>query len=148
MPGMIPVCLRSVVFWGPPGTGKISVARRVGQILYHMGSLSTPEMIECSVSDLVASYLMDMLDRALGNVLFIDEAYRLAGGDYKRQFTAPWLTDEAIHLASVLFSGWLAQEPARSFSNRSVAKALHPAVLEVHKTERPGVWASFVHHRP
>ncbi|KAL4771213.1 P-loop containing nucleoside triphosphate hydrolase protein [Aspergillus nidulans var. acristatus] len=80
------------VFRGPPGTGKTSVARRLGQIFYDMGFLSAPGMIECSVSDLVAPYqgqtghrVVDLLDRALGQVLFIDEAYRLAGGDYERQ---------------------------------------------------------------
>ncbi|GKZ32885.1 hypothetical protein AbraIFM66950_002571 [Aspergillus brasiliensis] len=88
------------------------------------------------------------------------------------QATAHRLTDEAIHLASAFqvagfghviaslrsaddaacaalaraFYGFLAQEPARLFSNRSVAEALHDAMLEVRKTERPSVWASFVHY--
>ncbi|OGM49016.1 hypothetical protein ABOM_003124 [Aspergillus bombycis] len=80
------------VFQGPPGTGKTSTARKVGQIFYDMGFLSSAEVIECSVSDLIASYqgqtgkqVMDLLEQALGKVLFIDEAYRLADGGYEKQ---------------------------------------------------------------
>lgn len=72
------------VFKGPPGTGKTSTARKLGQIFYDMGFLSKAEVIECSATDLIGQYLghtgpivRAMLDRALGKVLFIDEAYRL-----------------------------------------------------------------------
>ncbi|GAB1200978.1 hypothetical protein APSETT444_010362 [Aspergillus pseudonomiae] len=80
------------VFRGPPGTGKTSTARKVGQIFYDMGFLSAAEVIECSVSDLIASYqgqtgkqVVDLLEQALGKVLFIDEAYRLAAGEHQKQ---------------------------------------------------------------
>ncbi|KAG2421571.1 hypothetical protein HFD88_005546 [Aspergillus terreus] len=80
------------VFRGPPGTGKTSTARKVGQIYYDMGFLSAAEVVECSVSDLLAQYqgqtgklVVDLLERALGKVLFIDEAYRLAGSGYEKQ---------------------------------------------------------------
>ncbi|KAJ5371897.1 hypothetical protein N7517_003903 [Penicillium concentricum] len=80
------------VFRGPPGTAKTSTARKMGQIFYDMGFLSAPELIECSTSDLIASSqgqtrqrVTDWLERALGKVLFIDEAYRLASGGYERQ---------------------------------------------------------------
>lgn len=76
------------VFKGPPGTGKTHTARIVGQIFYDMGFLSTNEVIECSASHLVGQYLghtapkvVDLLERALGKVLFIDEACRLIGRD-------------------------------------------------------------------
>jgi SpoVK/Ycf46/Vps4 family AAA+-type ATPase len=75
------------LFKGPPGTGKTHTARIVGQIFYDMGFLSTAEVIECSASHLIGQYMgqtapkvIDMFERALGKVLFIDEAYRLAGG--------------------------------------------------------------------
>jgi SpoVK/Ycf46/Vps4 family AAA+-type ATPase len=72
------------VFKGPPGTGKTTVARKVGQIFYDMGFLAEPELIECSVSHLISGYvgqtgqkIVRLFERALGKVLFIDEAYRL-----------------------------------------------------------------------
>lgn len=75
------------IFKGPPGTGKTHTARIVGQIFYDMGFLSTPEVVECSASALIGQYLghtapkvVDLFERALGKVLFIDEAYRLANG--------------------------------------------------------------------
>ncbi|KAJ6257338.1 Stage V sporulation protein K [Drechslerella dactyloides] len=74
------------VFKGPPGTGKTVTARKLGQIYYDMGLLSKPEVVECSVSDVVGEYVGQteakvarLFNRALGKVLFIDEAYRLAG---------------------------------------------------------------------
>jgi SpoVK/Ycf46/Vps4 family AAA+-type ATPase len=72
------------VFKGPPGTGKTTVARKVGQIFYNMGFLAEPELIECSVSHLISGHasqtgrnVIRLFERALGKVLFIDEAYRL-----------------------------------------------------------------------
>jgi len=79
------------VFTGPPGTGKTCTARIMGQLFYHMGFLSTDEVIECSASHMVGRYtgqsapkVVSLLESALGKVLFIDEAYRLTssrGGD-------------------------------------------------------------------
>ncbi|KAF5011132.1 hypothetical protein FDECE_2740 [Fusarium decemcellulare] len=73
------------IFKGPPGTGKTSTARKVGKIFYDMGFLSSDDVIECSASDLIGQYhghtaplVRSYLDKALGKVLFIDEAYRLA----------------------------------------------------------------------
>ena len=80
------------VFRGPPGTGKTSTARKMGQLFYDMGLLSAPDLVECSASDLVSSYeggtghrVTDWLERALGKVLFIDEGYRLASGECELQ---------------------------------------------------------------
>ena len=72
------------LFKGPPGTGKTHTARIVGQIFYDMGFLSTNDVIECSASQLIGQYqgqtapkVVSTFDKALGKVLFIDEAYRL-----------------------------------------------------------------------
>ncbi|KAK0731900.1 P-loop containing nucleoside triphosphate hydrolase protein [Lasiosphaeris hirsuta] len=75
------------LFKGPPGTGKTHTARIIGQVFYDMGFLSTNEVIECSASHLIGQYLghtapkvVNLFERALGKVLFIDEAYRLGAG--------------------------------------------------------------------
>ncbi|KAF3923850.1 hypothetical protein ABW21_db0205876 [Orbilia brochopaga] len=77
------------VFKGPPGTGKTTTARKMGQIFYNMGFLASNEVIECSASDLTAEFLgqtaqktRKKLESALGKVLFIDEAYRLLDNQY------------------------------------------------------------------
>ncbi|UKZ70725.1 uncharacterized protein TrAtP1_011696 [Trichoderma atroviride] len=75
------------VFKGPPGTGKTHTARIVGQIFYDMGILSTNEVVECSASQLIGKHVghtgpkvIDLFEKSLGKILFIDEAYRLGLG--------------------------------------------------------------------
>ncbi|MEV6862568.1 AAA family ATPase [Streptosporangium subroseum] len=76
--------MRHFVFVGPPGTGKTSVARTVAKIFYAFGLLETPYVVEAQRADLVGEFLgataiktNELVDRALGGVLFIDEAYSL-----------------------------------------------------------------------
>lgn len=80
------------LFRGPPGTGKTSTARRMGKVYYDMGFLATAEVLECSVTDLVGEFMgqtgpktQKLFERALGKVLFIDEAYRLAEGHFAKE---------------------------------------------------------------
>jgi SpoVK/Ycf46/Vps4 family AAA+-type ATPase len=76
--------MRHFVFLGPPGTGKTTVARAVAKIFYAFGLLDKPTVVEAHRADLVGEYLgataiktNELIDSALGGVLFIDEAYSL-----------------------------------------------------------------------
>ncbi|MDO5711767.1 MAG: AAA family ATPase [Micrococcales bacterium] len=83
---------RHLVFVGNPGTGKTTVARLVGAIYHALGLLSKGQLIEVDRSELVAGYLgqtaqktMEVIKSADGGVLFIDEAYTLAGDQYGQE---------------------------------------------------------------
>ncbi len=86
-----------MVFMGNPGTGKTTVARLISKIYKELGLLSKGTLVETDRSGLVAGYVgqtalkvRDVVHKALGGVLFIDEAYSLAS-DTQNDFG-----DEAI----------------------------------------------------
>ena len=73
------------ILTGNPGTGKTSIARKMGEILQAMDILPTSRVIEASRATLVGKYMGEtpkivnqMCDKAMGGILFIDEAYTLS----------------------------------------------------------------------
>ena len=78
-----------MAFLGNPGTGKTEVAKLIAEIFYDEGILPTKNLIEVDPSGLIAQYVgqtgpktHDVVQRALGGVLFIDEAYALSSGGH------------------------------------------------------------------
>jgi stage V sporulation protein K len=79
-----------MLFKGNPGTGKTTVARKLGTLFHEMKVLSKGHLIEAERADLVGEYIghtaqktRELLKKASGGILFIDEAYSLGRGGEK-----------------------------------------------------------------
>jgi len=79
-----------MMFKGNPGTGKTTVARLIGHLFQKMNVLSKGHLIEAERADLVGEYIghtaqktRDLIKKAMGGILFIDEAYSLGRGGEK-----------------------------------------------------------------
>ncbi len=89
-----------LAFTGNPGTGKTTVARIVGHIYKQIGLLSKGHFIEVSRTDLIAGYqgqtalkVKNVIERAKGGVLFIDEAYSITENDHSDSYGRECLTE-------------------------------------------------------
>src|SRR5690606_20723935 len=102
----------------PPGTGKTTVARLVGQALKQLGVLEKGHLVEVSREDLVGQFVghtaqktAEVVEKALGGVLYIDECYSLNGGhtsDYGKEAVATLIKymEDSRSKLTVIFSGY------------------------------------------
>ena len=127
-------------FTGHPGTGKTTVAQRMSQILHRLGYLRKGHVVTATRDDLVGQYVghtapktKEMLKRAQGGVLFIDEAYYLYKPDNERDYGA-----EAIEI--------LLQEMESRRSDVVVIFAGYRDRMETFYSSNPGLSSRVAHH--
>ncbi|WP_028951523.1 CbbX protein [Synechococcus sp. CC9616] len=127
-------------FTGRPGTGKTTVAERMSQILHRLGYLRKGHVVTVTRDDLVGQYVghtapktKEMIKRAMGGVLFIDEAYYLYKPGNERDYGA-----EAIEI--------LLQEMERQRKDFVVIFAGYGDRMEDFYRSNPGLSSRVAHH--
>ena len=96
----IPKRTLHMAFMGNPGTGKTTVARIIGRMYYQLGLLSKGHFLEVSRTDLIAGYqgqtalkVKNVIEKAKGGVLFIDEAYSITENENTDSYGRECLTE-------------------------------------------------------
>jgi len=126
-----------MVFLGNPGTGKTTVARLIAQILYRLKYIQQNKLIEVMSKDLVGEYVgqtgpktMKVIEKALGGVLFIDEAYTLAssaqGNSYNEEAIATLIQAMENHRENlvVIFAGYTKEMQAFLNANSGIVSRI------------------------
>src|SRR5665213_2258849 len=127
-------------FTGNPGTGKTTVAMRIAEILHRLGFVRKGHLIAVTRDDLVGQYIghtapktKEVLKRAMGGVLFIDEAYYLYRPENERDYG-----QEAIEI--------LLQEMEAERSDLVVVFAGYVDRMETFFSSNPGLSSRVAHH--
>ncbi len=127
-------------FTGRPGTGKTTVAQRMSQILHRLGYLRKGHVVTATRDDLVGQFVghtapktKEMIQRAQGGVLFIDEAYYLYKPGNERDYGA-----EAIEI--------LLQEMERQRKDFVVIFAGYKDRMDAFYGSNPGLSSRVAHH--
>ena len=127
-------------FTGNPGTGKTTVAMRMAQILHRLGYVRKGHLIAVTRDDLVGQYIghtapktKEILKKAMGGVLFIDEAYYLYRPENERDYG-----QEAIEI--------LLQVMENQRDDLVVIFAGYAARMEVFFRSNPGLSSRIAHH--
>src|ERR1700730_14461105 len=127
-------------FTGNPGTGKTTVALRMARLLHRMGYLRSSRVVSVTRDDLVGEYVghtapktKDVLKRAMGGVLFIDEAYYLYKAENERDYGS-----ESIEI--------LLQVMEQNRDDLVVILAGYADKMDRFFSANPGMQSRIVHH--
>jgi hypothetical protein len=129
-----------MVFYGSPGTGKTRMGRLMAQLLFELGITPTDTLVEVQRGDLVASHIgqtaqktAKVIESAKSGVLFVDEAYQLAGrgerdfGPEAIEQLMSVLNDPPGAAPVVIFAGYKEQMRTFMLTNDGIQRRINPA---------------------